>query len=435
MSKRVTTIVQLRGWRQWLGWGAVVALSGCHPEAAKAPRECRVDADCGEGGRCLVGRCKATGLGPAAAVTTPKTAPPEVSPAPAPVARQGPTEAPKEQWSVELGAVIYATPTLVEQGEQVVAYVGNHAGRFVGVVVDGPEAGQTILDRWVDGIIWSTAVADDRGWLYFGADDDHLYAVDPDAGAIAWRRRLGRCEPTRAPGPEGVRCDVDGGPTLGPDGDLYVGADGLYRVSTDGQVRWHYPPQDEGRGAHVATTPLVTESLVIYGNYGRQLVALDHQGSLSWSLTLGADVDGSPVVGRDGTIYAGSDDGSLVAVAPDGTLRWSFDAKAEIRSRPVVGADGTVAFGTHQGMLYAVEPDGRMRWVLPTGGPIHAPPVLDAAGRIYVGSRDERLYAIDLEGHVYWTLQMPDQVDSGVAISPAGTLVVGCDDGVLRGLR
>lgn len=384
----------------------------------------------------MAGRCKGPGVGPARAATTPQTAPPEAAaPRPAAPARQGPTRPPRERWSVDLGAVIYARPTLVETGDQVVAYVGNHAGRFVGVVVDGPQAGQTVLDLWVDGIIWSTAVADARGWLYFGADDDHLYAVDPGAGTIAWRRRLGHCEPTRAPGPEGVRCDVDGGPTLGADGDLYVGADGLYRVGTDGGIRWHYPPEAEGRGAHVATTPLWTDTRVVYGNYGRRLVALDHEGTLAWALTLGADVDGSAVVGRDGTIYAGSDDGSLYAVDPEGTLLWSFEAGAEIRSAPVVGADGTVVFGTHGGKLFAVEPDGGMRWVLPTGGAIQAPPALDAAGRIFVGSRDERLYAIDLEGHVYWTLQMPDQVDSGIAVSPMGTLVVGCDDGVLRALR
>ncbi len=331
--------------------------------------------------------------------------------------------------------MIYARPTLVESDGKTVAYVGSHAGHFVGVIVDGPSAGTQVLDLWVDGIIWSTAVADARGWLYFGADDDHLYAVDPAAEAIAWRRRLGTCEPTRAPGPEGVRCDVDGGPTLGGDGDLYVGADGLYRVGTDGQVRWHYPPPDADRGAHVATTPLWTDDRVVFGNYARTLVALDHDGQLVWEVALGADVDGSPVVGRDGTIYAGSDDGSLHAVGPDGIVRWSFDAHSEVRSDPAIGSDGTVVFGTKAGKLFAVEPDGSLRWVLPTEGTIHAPPTIDAEGRIFVGSRDERLYALDLSGHVYWNLELPDQIDSGVAISAGGTLVVGCDDGILRGLR
>ncbi len=439
MSKHVTRSVGDEGLSRWLGWAVVLATIGCRPEAVNPQRECQTDAECGEARRCQAGRCEPeAGSGTRAAATaTAQTAPPQAAP-PAegpPPAPRGPIEAPKEQWAVELGAVVYARPTLVPRDDEVVAYVGSHAGRFVGVVVDGPRAGTTVLDLWVDGIIWSTAAADARGWLYFGADDDHLYAVDPEAGAIAWRRRLGKCEPTRSPGPEGVRCDVDGGPTLGGDGDLYVGADGLYRIGTDGEIRWHYPPPDADRGSHVATTPLWTDDLVVYGNYARRLMALDHDGVLQWELPLSADVDGSPVRGRDGTIYAGSDDGSLHAVGPDGTPRWSFDAGSEVRSAPAIGADGTLVFGTHGGKLFAVEPDGTMRWVLPTEGAIHASPLIDAEGRIFVGSRDERLYALDLQGHVYWNLEMPDQIDSGAVLSPGGTLVVGCDDGVLRGLR
>lgn len=412
----------------WLG------LCGCHPEAGLAPGACRTDAQCSQG-TCVDGRCQRTAPSPAVEAST---APPEQVHAaePEPPRYEGPTEPPQQQWSVETGAVVYARPTLAKGPQDVeIAYVGNHAGHFMGVVVEGPDAGKVTLDLYVDGIIWSTAVADDRGWLYFGADDDRLYAVDPAASAIAWSRRLGECEPPRAPGPEGVRCDVDGGPSLGPDGDLYVGADGLYRVSRNGDVRWHYPPAEAGPAAHVATTPLVTEEGVVFGSYARMVTALDHEGTLRWEVELRADVDGSPVRGRDGTIYVGSDDGSLHALTPEGTVAWSYDVGAEVRSQPVVAPDGAIVFGSHDGNLYTLEPSGSLRWVMPTHGAIHAPATIDSAARIYVGSRDEHLYAVDLEGHVYWNLEFPEQIDSGVTVARGGTLVVGCDDGVLRGLR
>jgi Cys-rich repeat protein len=437
MSKQLTRLFHRRLLRQAWGvgvLGGVVGLVGCHPEADATRGECRADADCGEGGSCRAGRCNPRGGSPVGAAAVPAPRPDDRAGDGG--AGLGPTTAPREQWAVDLGAVIYARPTLaVDAQGRVVAYVGTHAGRFAGVVVEGPEAGRSTLDLWVDGIIWSTAVVDARGWLYFGADDDRLRAVDPRAGTIAWSLRLGECEPPRAPGPEGVRCDVDGGPTLGPEGDLYVGADGLYRVTTDGEIRWHYPPADEGRAAHVVTTPLVTDDLVVFGSYGRRVVALDHDGVLRWSLELGADVDGSPVLGRDGTIFVGADHGGLHAIAPDGTLRWRSSIRAPVRAKPVVGPDGVVVVGSYDGTLYAVEPDGAVRWRLPTGAAIHAPATLDPAGRIFVGGRDERLYALDLDGHVYWRLDMPGQIDAGVAISPGGMLVVGCDDGVLRGLR
>lgn len=440
MSKQVTRLFRRRALRH--AWGVVgfVALagpSGCHPEADTAQGECRTDADCGEGGRCRAGRCKGLAIAPARAAGSPTT-PPSASGAADPERETGvgPVDPPREQWSVDLGAVIYARPTLaVDAQGRVVAYVGTHAGRFAGVVVEGPEAGRVILDQWVDGIIWSTAVVDDRGWLYFGADDDRLRAVDPVAGTIAWSRRLGSCEPPRAAGPEGVRCDVDGGPSLGPGGDLYAGADGLYRVSNTGEIRWHYPAPGEGRGAHVVSTPLVTEELVVFGNYGRRVVALDHEGSVRWTLELGADVDGSPALGRDGTIYVGADQGGVHAIAPDGTLRWRSSIRAPVRARPAVGSDGVIVVGSYDGNLYALEPDGAVRWRLPTEAAFHAGATIDPAGRIYVGGRDERLYALDLDGRVFWRLDMPGQIDGAVAISPNGTLVVGCDDGHLRGLR
>ncbi|MEX1368601.1 MAG: PQQ-binding-like beta-propeller repeat protein [Nannocystaceae bacterium] len=421
-----------RVWRHALLTG-MAGIAGCHPEAGSVPKECRSDADCGPGLACRSGRCK--GAAPARAIDSPTASPQVVEAAgPRPRRGEGPIDAPAERWSLDLGAVISAAPTLVTQGDRVLAYVGSHAGRFVGVVAEGPGEGAPVLDLVVDGIIWSTAVADERGWLYFGADDDRLYAVDPDGAKIAWSRRLGACEPPRAPGPEGVRCDVDG-VALGPSGDLFVGADGLYRIGRDGETRWHYPAEPDVRAAHVATTPLVTEDLVVYGTYARRVVALDHEGTLRWELELSADVDGSPVRGADGTIYVGADDGSMHALGPDGAAKWSYDVGAEVRGRAVVAPDGAVVFGSHDGNLYALEPSGQLRWVMPTAGPIHAAVAIDTAGRIFVGSRDEHLYAIDLDGHVYWNLELPDQVDSGVAIAAGGTLVLGCDDGVLRGLR
>lgn len=438
MSKQVTRLVRRRHLRQ--AWGAAAlgvlgGLAGCHPEVDGVSGQCRVDADCGEGGRCRAGRCQPLAVAPVRAAAVPTTTPEGRAPR-ASNEGLGPIEAPREHWAVDLGAVIYARPTLVVSPEgQVIAYVGTHAGRFVGVVAEGPEQGRVVLDLWVDGIIWSTAVADPRGWLYFGADDDHLRAVDPRAGGVAWSLRLGSCEPPRTPGPEGVRCDVDGGPSLGPDGDLYVGADGLYRVSPAGQVRWHYPPRDEGPAAHVVTTPLVTEAQVVFGSYGRRVVAVDHGGALRWSLELGADVDGSPAQGRDGTIYVGADQGGLHAITPEGELRWRSTIRAPVRAAPVVGADGVVVVGSYDGSLYAVEPDGGVRWQLPTGSPIHAAATLDPAGRLFVGGRDEHLYALDLDGRVFWRVEMPGQIDAPVAIAPGGTLVVGGDDGVLRGLR
>ncbi len=316
--------------------------------------------------------------------------------------------------------------------------MGTHAGRFVGVVTDGPNAGSIRTDLTLGGMVWATAALDARGDLYVGADDDHLYAIDPGASKVRWKVRLGDCKPARAPGPEGARCDVDGGPTLGPDGDLYVGADGVYRISTAGEIRWHWPTDADAdaRAQHVFSSPVVTaEGLVVFGGQDGFVTALRSDGTEAWRYKVGSDVDGSAAAGIDGTLYIGSDDGRLHALRSDGSLKWSFVTQSDIRSSVAVATDGTIYLSSFDGNLYSLDPTGNVRWMLPTGGRVAASPVLDGAGVVYVGSQDDRLYAVTAEGTVRWNVEFPTDIDSSVAITDAGTIVVGADDGKLRGLR
>ena len=351
----------------------------------------------------------------------------------------GPVRAPRVAWDVDLGAVVFARPTVLSgANEDAIAYVGTHAGRFVGVQAEGASAGEIVLDLELGGIVWSTAAADDRGRLYVGADNDTVFAIDAGSRAITWSRRLGDCEPARAPGPEGTRCDVDGGPTLGPDGDLYVGADGVYRISPAGDVRWRWPGAEEGaeRARHVFSTPVLTaDGTIVFGGQDGFITALSPDGHERWRHQVGADVDGTPAIGVDGTIYVGADNGGVHALHPDGSVRWRFMTNRDIRSAIAVADDGMLFVSSFDGNVYGLDPDGNVRWVVPTGGPIASSPVVDLAGTIFFGSRDEHLYAVRPEGIVSWVLEFPASVDSSVSITPAGTLVVGCDDGHLRGLR
>lgn len=104
-------------------------------------------------------------------------------------------------------------------------------------------------------------------------------------------------------------------------------------------------------------------------------------GQLSWTLSelqIGP-ISHSPVVGPDGTIYVGSENGVLYAISPEGLILWSFDPQPCITppcnpgglSAPAVAADGTiyVAFGVNlgegregQGGLVAVSPSGTELW-------------------------------------------------------------------------
>ncbi len=419
------------------------AVLGCRPEATPAPKTgCTKDLDCKGERICVDSLCVDTDpkdalQGQAAEPASPDDSWRRGGPAgDRPSRGRGPLDAPKTAWEVDLGSVVFARPTLGsdEQG-RTVAYVGTHAGRFVGAIADGPDAGSIVTDLTVGGMVWSTAAQDRQGRLYVGADDDTLYAIEPGASKILWSKKLGDCNPARAPGPEGARCDVDGGPTIGPDGDLYVGADGVYRITTAGAVLWHWPADGE-RAKHVFSSPLVTkEGLVVFGGQDGFVTALNSDGTQAWRYKVGADVDGSAAAGIDGSIYIGADDGRMFALRTDGSLKWSFVSQSDIRSSVAVAADGTIYLSSFDGNLYSLDPAGNVHWMLPTGGRIAASPVLDADEVVYVGSQDDRLYAVTPEGKVRWNVEFPTDIDSSVAVTDAGTLVVGSDDGKLRGLR
>ena len=472
---RVAGVVRIPEFVAGFAWLAMAAMLSACPAKHRAASGCGKDVDCKGERVCEEGRCVAPAAAPEGedSVTGPIAAGEQVPASASPprffrggpgqrglTEAVGPVEPPALVWSVDLGAVVFATPTLADGPEgELTAYVGTHAGRFVGVRVAGEQAGQIDFDLRLGGLIWATAAAAGSGEglrLYVGNDDDTLYALAPAAegdARVAWKLRLGECENTRSPGPEGARCDVDGGPTLGPDGDLFVGADGLYRISPAGEIRWHWPESaalnqgdgedgegtggeasDTSRPAHVFSSPVLTaDGRVYFGNQDGFVTAVDAaDGRQRWQYSVRADVDGSGVIGPDGALFIGADDGRIHALRADGSLRWSFVAQRDIRSSLAIGPDDTIYATSFDGNLYAVGPSGEVRWVLPTGGIVHASPVVDGAGNIFFGSQDDHLYAVSPAGKVLWAIDLGADVDSSVAISETGVLVVGCDDGTLR---
>jgi outer membrane protein assembly factor BamB len=80
-----------------------------------------------------------------------------------------------------------------------------------------------------------------------------------------------------------------------------------------------------------------------------------------WEFSAGRAFIGSPALGADGTIYAGSEDGFLYALDPLGNLKWKFYA-GPIYTPPVVGSDGAIYITNAQGRLYAINRTGTERW-------------------------------------------------------------------------
>ena len=85
---------------------------------------------------------------------------------------------------------------------------------------------------------------------------------------------------------------------------------------------------------------------------------------------------------------------SPVRPLDDGSAAWSFATGNGIFSSPVIGGDGTIYFGDNQGRFYAVEPSGVMKWCYETNsGKILNAPAIGWDGTVYVGCDNNKLYA------------------------------------------
>ena len=103
-------------------------------------------------------------------------------------------------------------------------------------------------------------------------------------------------------------------------------------------------------------------------------------GDLRWSVDLGSDIDSTPAVSENGTIYVTTRSDGLIALSSGGAELWRFDDGSYIYSAsPVIGPDGTIYFGNDGSKLYAINPDGTQKWVLDVAGDIISAPALSSA--------------------------------------------------------
>jgi len=335
-----------------------------------------------------------------------------------------PKQKPEIRWTMETSSPVTASPTISNDG---LILGGSHANKVFALDRDGKLAWTFATGD----LVWSTPAIAALGTVYVGSDDDNLYALDGKTGKLIWKYRVGNCSQTVGIGPEATRCDVDAGPTIGPDGTIYTGGDAIYAIQPNGTLRWRFTT-----GGHVASAPAVGDDGTVYaGSQDNSVYAVAPDGRRQWEFRARDDVESSPAIEEDGTVYVGSDDNRLYALNPQGQLLWAFTTGDDVRSSPAIGRDGTVYIGSFDGLLYAIRRDGTLLWAFRTGDRIFSSALVDAAGTILVGSQDDRLYAIEPDGKLRWSVELGGDVDSSPTLGPDGSIYVGTDDGKLYALR
>jgi outer membrane protein assembly factor BamB len=193
-------------------------------------------------------------------------------------------------------------------------------------------------------VFTSPAIAP-NGRVFFGSQDHHAYALT-EQGVLAWSVDLG--------------ADVDGAPAIGDDGAVFVGTDGdeVVRLDPDaGGVVWR-----ARLGGYVRGTLSVTrDGDVLAGVYGptpREVRLRAGDGSLVGQFAIqgtGArefGVHGGALEDDTGTLLFGAQDDEVYAVGDRGDVLWHFTTGGDVDAPVTLLSDGSLVVASDDGNVY-----------------------------------------------------------------------------------
>ena len=284
-------------------------------------------------------------------------------------------------WTVDIGRTIMASPAIAPDGT---LYLSSDTAMYA-ITNNGSSASNAW--SFPVSLPGSPAVGLD-GTVYVNSEGS-LIAVNPD-GSRKWT------------------FSSDSGslsvpPAIGLDNTLYFLAGGsLYAILPVGTKKWEISLDVTGMGYQA---PVIGTDGTICVGLQRTLYAFNPDGTIKWSGTYYGNGTESPAIGSDGTVYFSAR--QLYAFTPKGTNLWAVDQPI-FDGSPVVGKSGTIyasAWASHT--LYAITPDGQVAWHALFGSDtrtISTAATVDDAGTIYYCASNQ-ISALNPQGQVQWTIQ------------------------------
>lgn len=162
-------------------------------------------------------------------------------------------------------------------------------------------------------------------------------------------------------------------------------------------------------------------------------VAGPRQLTFAWYAPSLGDVDGSPAVAADGSIYFASSDGTVHGLSSEGGQRWAYNSQANVFGSVALGPDGRLYYGDARGRLRALDPaSGQVIWTTGGFGSIRGTPVIADDGVIFFGTESGELASVDADGRERFRQRAEMDVPGSPAIGPNGDVYWGSLDGKLR---
>jgi outer membrane protein assembly factor BamB len=285
-------------------------------------------------------------------------------------------------WGFTSSSAFTSSPVIGYDG---VIYAGDENGTFYAINPNGTEKWRkTIADFTGFG---SEIVIGSDGTIYLPAQcknyqNSKLYALNPANGEEKW---------SVPPSPSFGYIDYN--MAIGNNDTLYVSnSNGITAFTNTGRYLWKMINYS------LAASPVVgQDGTIYYGDSMGFIYAINIDGSLKWKCQIGHP--DHIVIGKDGTLYVASSLGqALYAITTNGNLKWTFNTSSNMDTSPVIARDGTIFAASYDGYLYAIYPDGTKKAVYETYyKSIKFNPILDEKGTIYTaGSYKLNPYAYNI---------------------------------------
>lgn len=334
----------------------------------------------------------------------------------------GPTEG-CLRWQFEARAAITCAPVVGLHGRI-------HLATGDGQVCTLDARGKLLWACDVHDAVWGSPTVTDDGTLYVSTSSGRVHEITPD-GLLRRSYRISPADDSAAVLPNGTLALGSGildlstrrfldfwtddltmtfaSPAVGSDGTVYAVAwdlRGLHAFDPDtGAQKWSFVSESQGRSF---AGPVVGDNGLVYQTCidDSHVYAVDARtGVLAWrtdladpcSVTsdrnlLGVESWSEPVLGPEGTIYAGLDDPFIRAIDPTtGRIRWVARMGSGRGFTMAVDSRGNVYAASEDGCLYVVDATGRLVSRFDSGMPLGCPVIASEGLLLVVGEMGDSL--------------------------------------------
>ena len=203
----------------------------------------------------------------------------------------------REVWSLSLGGVDYASPTVGPDGNVYTA-----SGNDLVAVRDLGSKGAVLWRFHAKQMVEVSNAVNAKGIVVLGTNNDKEYGIKPD-GSVAWSLDIGDNTYTSS--------------IARPDGTGWLG-DNMGReriIDTDtGKIRATIAPLPLGQQKNWTAVAADAHDDSYWGTTAGNIYGYSATGTMLFSVATGSSINSYPALGGDGTLYIGTTAGALYAI-------------------------------------------------------------------------------------------------------------------------